>query len=155
MDLVVLKASVASMTSKDMITSLASMTSTASLVSKSQKLLAGWIPCHQQPQQPQWPQQPQQPQWPQWPQQPHFIKKFTRPHRWIIPNTQMTNTILFLCNGSSKIQFFTNIWYPFCPRLLRHGPLLLDRLVCKRGSLCGLDSLVKWYLYSLSNFVKL
>ena len=69
--------------------------------------------------QPQWPLQPQQPQWPQWPQQPHFIKKFTRPHRWIIPNTQMTNTILFLCNGSSKIQFFTNIWYPFCPRLLR------------------------------------
>ena len=36
----VLKASVASMTSKDMIKSLASMTSTASLVSKSQKLLA-------------------------------------------------------------------------------------------------------------------
>ena len=71
------------------------------------------------PLQPQWPLQPQQPQWPQWPQQPHFIKKFTRPHRWIIPNTQMTNTILFLCNGSSKIQFFTNIWYPFYPRLLR------------------------------------
>ena len=69
--------------------------------------------------QPQWPLQPQQPQWPQWPQQPHFIKKFTRPHHWIIPNTQMTNTILFLCNGSSKIQFFTNIWYPFCLRLLR------------------------------------
>ena len=36
-----------------------------------------------------------------------------------------------------------------------HGPLLLDRLVCKRGALCGLDSLAKWYLYSLSNFVKL
>ena len=39
--------------------------------------------------------------------------------------------------------------------VIGHGPLLLDRLVCKRGSLCGLDSLVKWYLYSLSNFVKL
>ena len=78
MDLVVLKASVASMTSKDMITSLSSMTSTASLVWKSQKLLAGWIPCHQEPQQPQWPQQPQQPQWPQWPQQPHFIKKIIK-----------------------------------------------------------------------------
>ena len=72
-----------------------------------------------EPLQPQWPLQPPQPQWPQWPQQPHFIKKFTRPHRWIIPNTQMTNTILFLDNGSSKIQFFTNIWYPFKPRLLR------------------------------------
>ena len=60
--LVVLRTSVASMTSKDMITSLASMTSTASLASKSQKLLAGWFPCHQEPQQP------------QWPQQPHFIK---------------------------------------------------------------------------------
>ena len=74
---VVLKASVASMTSKDMIKSLASMTSTASLVSKSQKLLSGWFPCHLEPQQPHWPQQPQWPQWPQWPQQPHFIKKLT------------------------------------------------------------------------------
>ena len=53
----VLKASVASMTSKDMIKSLASMTSTASLVSKSQKLLSGWFPCHPEPQQPHWPQQ--------------------------------------------------------------------------------------------------
>ena len=77
MDLVVLKASVASMTSKDMITSLALMTSTASLVSKSQKLLAGWIPCHQEPQQPQWPQQPEWPQWPQWPQKPQIVKILT------------------------------------------------------------------------------
>ena len=43
MDLVVLKASVASMTSKDMITSLASMTSTASLASKNQKQHAVYI----------------------------------------------------------------------------------------------------------------
>ena len=72
-----------------------------------------------EPLQPQWPLQPPQPQWPQWPQQPHFIKKFTQLDRWIIPSTQMTNTILFLWNGSSKIQIFTNIWYPFCWRLLR------------------------------------
>ena len=65
------------MTSKNMMTSLASMTSTASLASKSQKLLSGWFPCHQEPQQPQRPQWPQWPRWPQWPQQPHFIKKLT------------------------------------------------------------------------------
>jgi hypothetical protein len=31
----------------------------------------------------------------------------------------MTNNGPFLLNGSSKIQSFTNIWYPFCRRLLR------------------------------------
>ena len=51
--------------------------------------------------QPHWPQQPQQPQWPQWPRQPHFIKKYTDPDGWIISGT------------SSKIQIFTNVWYPF------------------------------------------
>ena len=71
------------------------------------------------PLQPQWPRQPQQPQWPQWPQQPHFIKKFTHPDGWIIPTTKMTNTSSFLRNRSSKIQWFTDIWYPFCQRLWR------------------------------------
>ena len=71
------------------------------------------------PLQPQWPQWPQQPQWPQWPRQPHFIKKITDPDGLIIPSTQMTNTSPFLWNGSSKIQFFTDIWYTFCPRLVR------------------------------------
>ena len=71
------------------------------------------------PLQPQWPQWPQQPQWPQWPQQPHFIKKSTDPDGLIIPGSQMTNTSPFLWNGSSKIQFFTDIWYTFCPRLVR------------------------------------
>ena len=61
--------------------------------------------------QPQWPQRPQQPQWPQWPQQPHSIKKITDPDDLIIPSTQMTNTSPVLWNGSSKIQFFTDIWY--------------------------------------------
>ena len=63
------------------------------------------------PLQPQWPRWPQQPQWPQWPQQPHFIKKFTDPDGLIIPSTQMTTTSPFLWNGSSKFQFFTDIWY--------------------------------------------
>ena len=71
------------------------------------------------PLQPQWPQWPQQPQWPQWPQQPHFIKKFTDPDGLIIPSTQMTNISPFLWHGSSKIPFFTDIWYFFCWRLLR------------------------------------
>ena len=72
-----------------------------------------------EPLQPQWPQQPRQPQWPQWPQQPHFIKKIADPDGWIILVTKMTNNGPFLWGGSSKIQFFTNIWYSFCWRLLR------------------------------------
>ena len=72
-----------------------------------------------EPLQPQWPLQPQQPQWPQWPQQPHFIKKFTHPDGWIIPTTKMTNTSSFLRNRLSKIQWFTDIWYPFYQRLWR------------------------------------
>ena len=72
-----------------------------------------------EPQRPQWPLQPQQPQWPQWPQQPHFIKIFIQLDGWIIPSTQMTNTSPFFLNGSLKIQFFTDIWYSFCRRLLR------------------------------------
>ena len=71
------------------------------------------------PLQPQWPQWPQQPQWPQWPRQPHFIKRSTDPDGLIIPSTQMTNTSPLLWNGSSKNQFFTDIWYSFCWRLLR------------------------------------
>ena len=63
------------------------------------------------PLQPQWPQWPQKPQWPQWPQQLHFIKKITRPDGLIIPGTKMTNISPFLWTGSSKLQFFTNIWY--------------------------------------------
>ena len=62
-----------------------------------------------EPLQPQWPLQPQQPPWPQWPLQPHFIKNITDCDGWIIPGTKMTNTGPFLWNGSSKIQFFTDI----------------------------------------------
>jgi hypothetical protein len=62
-----------------------------------------------EPLQPQWPPKPQQPPWPQWPLQPHFIKNITDCDGWIIPGTKMTNTGLFLGNGSSKIQFFTDI----------------------------------------------
>ena len=80
------------------------------------------------PLQPQWPQWPQQPQWPQWPQQPHFIKKSTDPDDLIIPSTQMTNTSPFLWNGSSKIQFFTDIWYPFCWRLLRPADVIFLKI---------------------------
>ena len=76
------------------------------------------------PLQPQWPQWPQQPRWPQWPQQPHCIKKITDPDGLIISSTQMTNTSPFLWNGSSKIQFFTDIWYFFCQRLLRPAKVI-------------------------------
>ena len=82
-----------------------------------------------EPLQPQWPQQPQQPQWPQWPQQPHFIKNIADPDGWITHGTKMTNNDPFLWNGASKIQFFTNIWYPFCRRLLRPANTTFWKLV--------------------------
>ena len=41
---------------------------------------------------------------------PH-CKRTSRSWFWIIPDTKMTNTFPFLWNGSSKIQFFTDIWY--------------------------------------------
>ena len=62
-----------------------------------------------EPLQPQWPLQPQQPPWPQWPLQPHFIKNIADHDSWIMPGTKMTNIGPFLWNGSSKIQFFTDI----------------------------------------------
>ena len=77
-----------------------------------------------EPLQPQWPLQPQQPQWPQWPRRPHFVKIFSNPDNWIIPSTQMIKTSPFLWNGSSKIQFFTDIWYPFIQRLLRPADVI-------------------------------
>ena len=58
-----------------------------------------------EPLQPQWPLQPPQPQWPQRPQQPHFIKIFTQFDHWIIPSTQMTNTILFCGMDHQKSKF--------------------------------------------------
>ena len=38
-----------------------------------------------------------------------FYQKITHPDGLIIPGTKMTNTSPFLWNGSSKLQFFTNI----------------------------------------------
>ena len=42
-----------------------------------------------------------------------FHHKNTSPDGWILPGNKITNTGPFLWNGSSKIQFFTNIWHPF------------------------------------------
>ena len=84
-----------------------------------------------EPLQPQWPQQPQQPRWPQWPQQPHFTKELPEPDGWIIPGTKMTSTGPFLWDGSSKIQFFTGIWYLFCWRLLRPAYVTFLKTGCK------------------------
>ena len=55
----------------------------------------------------------------QWPQQPHFNKGLPESDGWIIPGTKMTNTGPSLRNEESKFQFFTDIWYLFCWRLLR------------------------------------
>ena len=38
-----------------------------------------------------------------------FIKELSDPDGWIIPRDKMTNADPFLLNGSSKIQFFTDI----------------------------------------------
>ena len=47
------------------------------------------------------------------PLKPNFLKKLPDPYGVIIAGTKITNTGNFLWNGSSKIQFFTNIWHPF------------------------------------------
>jgi hypothetical protein len=112
------------MTSKNMMTSLASMTSTASLASKSQKLLSGWFPCHQEPQQPQRPQWPQWPRWPQWPQQPHFIKKLTE-HDVVINLATKWPILVSQCGmDHQKTLYFKDFWDSFCWRLWRPWMLL-------------------------------
>ena len=75
--------------------------------------------------QPHWPHRPGKPQWPQQPLQPYIIKELPDPNGWIIPGTKMTNTGPFLWIGSSKIQFFTDIWDPFCRRPLRPADVSL------------------------------
>ena len=65
-----------------------------------------------EPLQPQRPHQPLQPQWPQQPLKPYFMKKPLNLDEWIVPGTKMTYAGPFLWNGSSKLQFFTNIWHP-------------------------------------------
>ena len=46
-------------------------------------------------------------------------QKLFGPDCLIILATKMTNTGPLVWIGSSKIQFFTDIWYPFFQRLLR------------------------------------
>ena len=73
----------------------------------------------------------------------NFDFKFLRSSRY----NWGTSETLKIQGGGGKVVMW---WAWFVPLLwdrFNHGPLLLDRLVCKRGSLCGLDSLVKWYLY--------
>ena len=72
-----------------------------------------------EPLQPRWPHWPLQPQQPLQPQKPYFTKEFRGPDSWIVPGTNMTITVPFLLNESSKFQIFTDILYPFCQRLLR------------------------------------
>ena len=80
-----------------------------------------WFSRPKKPLQPHWPQQPRQPHWPHQPHQPYFLQEIPDHDGLIIPGTKMTNTGPFLWNRSSKIQFFTDIWYLFCWRLLRSG----------------------------------
>ena len=52
---------------------------------------------------------PLQPHWPHRPRQPYIIKEILDPDEWIIPDTKLTNNCPYLLNGSSKVQFFTDI----------------------------------------------
>ena len=55
----------------------------------------------------------------QWPQQPHFIKKITELDIFINSDTKMTYPGLLMWNGSSKIHYLIDFWYPFFWRLWR------------------------------------
>ena len=57
------------------------------------------------------PKKPLQPHWPHQPHQPYILQEIPDHDGLIVPGTKMTNTGPFLWNGSSKIQFFTDIWY--------------------------------------------
>ena len=61
--------------------------------------------------QPLWPHRPQQPHWPHWSQLPYFIKELPDSDGLIISGTKKTNSDPLLWNGSSNIQYFTDIWY--------------------------------------------
>ena len=80
--------------------------------------------------QPNWPHRPLQPHWPLQPQKQNFTKKLAAPNDWFIPGTKMFNTGPFLWNGSSKIQFFTDIWYFFWLRLLRPADVIFLKNGC-------------------------
>ena len=104
-----------------------------------------------EPLQPQWPQQPQQPRWAQWPQQPHFTKELYEPDGWIIPGTKMTSTGPFSWDGSSKIQFFTGIWYLFCWRLLRPAYVTFLKTGCKYQNVMTSAIHRTHYIYKIIN----
>ena len=59
-----------------------------------------------------------------------FHQKNTDSDGQIIPGTNMTNTGPFSWNGLSKMQFFTDIWYPFCRRLLRPADVTFLKNSC-------------------------
>ena len=58
-----------------------------------------------EPPQPHWPLQPE---WPQQPLKPYFIKELPDPDDWIVHGIKMTNPGPSLCNGSSRVQSFTD-----------------------------------------------
>ena len=59
---------------------------------------------------------------------PISSKENTDPDSLIIYGTKMINNGHFLWNGSSTIQFFTNIWYPFWWRLLRPAYVTFSKI---------------------------
>ena len=76
-----------------LITSVASMTSTASLATKLDfacTLHTVWFPLNKKPLQS------------QWPLQPHFIKRLTQLDAFIHPGTKMTCNVVSMLDGSSK-----------------------------------------------------
>ena len=113
------------MTSKDMITLLASMTSTAFLASKNRKTActshSEWFPWYQKLQQPQRPQQPRQPQWPQF---INFLLNFmflsTLAPKW--------PTLVSKCGmDCQKSTYFVDFGHSFYWRLWRPWMLLLTK----------------------------
>ena len=88
------------------------------------------------------PHQPLQLHWHLQPQKPYITKKLPDSDGLIIRGTKMTNTGPFLWNGSSWIQFFTDIWYPFCWRPLRpaHSTLLKNGCGAQKFSISALQN---------------
>ena len=58
-----------------------------------------------------------------------FYQKIIDSDVWIIPSIQMIKTRPFLWNGSSEINFLSDICYPFCQRLLRSANVNFLKLI--------------------------
>ena len=145
----VLKTSMASMISLDMITILASTNSKKSKTACTlHTKIHSW---YQDRQQRQWPQQPQ---WPQWPRHDSlFSIKLTELDVSTNPSSKMTYSGLSMWDESSQKHYFIDFWHSFWWRLCRPWRLLLTKFKGLKSNAITLQTC--WQPYTVFIFVKI